>query len=377
MSAWFDVEEEEPYPPLTDDDAPVSLRHKQESLPEGDGKEALRLSIQLRAQRALADGGSFIFDAPANPEPIWGSGADVAWAAGESIMLAGPPGVGKSTLAQQLVRGRMGLQDSVLGMPVKPGEGRVLYLALDRPAQIQRSMARMFADDDRVSVSDRLVVWRGPLPVPVTKEPEILATMAEMFHADSVVVDSTKDVSPKVADDEAGNQINAARQFVLTAGAEMLELHHQRKATGENKKPNKLADLYGSTWIAAGAGSVFVLWGEAGDPVVEFSHLKQPQESIGPLTLIHDHDRGVTTVEAKPDVLDAVRDLGKATVPMVARIIFATDKPSKNELAKASRKVERLVASGHLTRTEPRMGGASGTLPAFYVLADRHPRLEP
>ena len=38
--------------------------------------------------------------------------------------------------------------------------------------------------------------------------------------------------------------------------------HHQRKGTADNKKPNKLSDLYGSMYISARASSVYCLYPE-------------------------------------------------------------------------------------------------------------------
>lgn len=37
-------------------------------------------------------------------------------------------------------------------------------------------------------------------------------------------------------------------------------IHHHRKANGDNKKPNKLADVFGSQYITSSATSVFCLW---------------------------------------------------------------------------------------------------------------------
>ena len=68
-------------------------------------------------------------------------------------------------------------------------------------------------------------------------------------------------------------------------------LHHERKAANGGKRVHTLDDVYGSTWLTSGLGSVFVLDGEPGDPTVELRHLKQPAEPIGPLTLRHDHGR--------------------------------------------------------------------------------------
>jgi hypothetical protein len=80
----------------------------------------------------LVPGGTFILDAPKGVPAVWGDGDQVAWSEGEPLLLVGPAGVGKTTLAGQLVMARLGLLGRVLGMPVVAGE-RVLYLACDRP----------------------------------------------------------------------------------------------------------------------------------------------------------------------------------------------------------------------------------------------------
>jgi hypothetical protein len=82
----------------------------------------------------MVDGAPFVLDAPTTVPCIWGRGDEVIWAGGESLTIAGPPGVGKTTLSGQLVRARLGLLGTLLGYPVEPTSGRVLYLAMDRPA---------------------------------------------------------------------------------------------------------------------------------------------------------------------------------------------------------------------------------------------------
>ena len=97
----------------------------------------------------LVDGATFCLNIPDHIPALWGNSKDgkVLWAQGESLMLVGPPGVGKSTLTGQLVAARMGLLDRVLGFPVVAGEKRVLYVAGDRPAQIARSLRRTLKRD--------------------------------------------------------------------------------------------------------------------------------------------------------------------------------------------------------------------------------------
>ncbi len=144
----------------------------------------------------FSHGGPFILDVPKTPDALWGDGNDVLWAPGESLMIAGPMGLGKTTVAGLLVRNQLGLGGgTLLGLPVKPRGGKILYLAMDRPQQIARAMARQFTEDDRAVLDDRLLIWQGPPPADVAKRPELLTLLAETADASTLFVDSVKDAA--------------------------------------------------------------------------------------------------------------------------------------------------------------------------------------
>jgi len=173
----------------------------------------------------MVDGATFVLNAPEQPPAVWGFGDDIIWAEGESLMIVGPPGVGKTTLCGQVVRARLTGEGAVLGYGVTGTASRVLYLAMDRPAQIQRSLRRHFTEDDRQLLADKLVVWKGPPPADVAKNTSVIVSLAKLAGADTVVVDSVKDAAIGLSNDEVGAAYNQARQHVLAAGIQMLELH--------------------------------------------------------------------------------------------------------------------------------------------------------
>ncbi|MBU8793213.1 AAA family ATPase [Micrococcus luteus] len=289
--------------------------------PDGDlrpgvQRELQRLRDRAEAQRLFAEesgatpgvdwrerltgGGGFVFDIPTDLPSVWGEGTRSLWARGEALMLVGPSGVGKSTLAGQLVRAMVLGGGTVLGLPVR-GMGKVLYLAMDRPAQLRRSLHRQFTEDERATLEQKLVVWAGPPPADLASDPGLLLEMCRAAGADVVVVDSLKDAALGLSEDTVGAAYNSARQAALAGGVEVLELHHQVKRGANGGAPTTLADVYGSGWITAGAGSVVLLHGEAGAASVELRHLKQPAEPVGPLTIEHDPAAGVSRVgEAVP-----------------------------------------------------------------------------
>ena len=99
----------------------------------------------------------------------------------------------------------------------------------------------------------------------------------EVAPADpKVIYDGTGDMV-------TGGAINRARAGVIAQGIEVADSHHQRKATSENKKPTRLADVYGRTWTPAGPGAVRLLGGAPADPIAESTPRHRPAAPRGPL----------------------------------------------------------------------------------------------
>ncbi|MDI3331750.1 MAG: AAA family ATPase [Micrococcus sp.] len=245
----------------------------------------------LDTGRQFEDGGEFIFNTPDMPTAVWGQGHDVLWAEGEALMIYGGSGVGKSTIAGQLVRALILADGDVLGHPVAPATGRVLYLAMDRPRQLARSLRRQFHPAHRGEVSSRLVIWQGPPPEDLAENTGLLAQMCREAGASHVFVDSLKDAAVGLSDDKVGAGYNRARQAALSDGVQVAELHHQVKQRADG--PKGIDAVYGSTWLTAGVGSVIHLDGAPGDAVVKLRHLKQPADTVGPFDVIHDPDTGL------------------------------------------------------------------------------------
>ena len=312
-------------------------------------------------------GGSFILDTDPDPVPLWGSGSQVLMADGEALIIAGGQGLGKTTLGQQLALGRCGFSEysTLLGFPIDLGNEVVLYLAMDRPKQAARSFRRMVGEAWRDELDSRLIVWQGPPPYDLAKYPALLLRLCEQAGADTVVVDSLKDAAIGLSDDEVGAGYNRARQKAVTAGVQVIELHHNRKTP--NGKPDTvigLDDLYGSTWLPSGAGSVILLTGTAGDPIVGMRHLKQPADEVGPFKIIHDRDTGRSEIWHAADLVLLAKQPGGISAVDAAKAMFDVEKPDANQKEKARRRLQHLQAADQLTLLDP--GDKGGKRPAIW-----------
>jgi hypothetical protein len=311
------------------------------------------------------DGATFILDQPQNVPAIWGRGDDVLWPDGEGLMIAGGQGLGKTTLAGCLVRGLLGLDDEVLGYPVNGGGEIILYLAMDRPRQIARSLGRQFTAAERAMLKARLIVRPGPPHADIAKNPELLQRMASELGARYVFVDSVKDAAVGLSDDEVGASYNRARQHLLHDGRQICDLHHVIK-----RSEGSIADIYGSTWLTSGCGSVITLTGNPGDPVVGFRHAKPAVNEVGPFRLSHDSRAGRMNIVSKADLVAlAGSSADGVTKREAAMVMNDTDEPTPNDIAQAGRDLDKLVSRGVLQRVDGTTGGRGGGTPARWYPA--------
>lgn len=326
--------------------------------PESKGKED-EPSLDWK----LVSGADFILNTPEQTPAIWGTGHQVLWAEGEPLIITGPTGVGKTTIGAQLILGRIGQADSLLGFDLKPGR-KVLYLACDRPKQIARALRRTFKNIDPAVLDERLVFQQGPPPRDLARNPEMLLELAQRVGADTVVVDSVKDVAVKLSDEETGQGLHRAFQLCIANDIEVVAYHHQRKKAGgsEATKPRTIDDMYGSAWIAAGAGSVVLIWGAAGDSRVELIHLKQPAEKVGPLNLLHNHAAGTTSIaeDTGPDLWELLVEAGGCglTVKQAIEKAANEDQPGRALTERYRRMLDGFVDQGHATKESVKGGSA-------------------
>jgi hypothetical protein len=344
-------------------------------------------TIDAPGQRQLLTGAD-VLDLPETIPAVWGAGQRVGWAENERLMICAPQGTGKTTLAQRLALARCGLAHDVLGMPVIDDGSAVLYIASDRPAQALRSLRRMLNADRRSILGRRLFVWKGAVPVGVVRDPVSLLAWVERLgeqlgtRIGTVVFDSAKDIAPALSKDEVGSAVDHALRHLSDAGVQVLVLHHLRKAQGESRsgKPRGLDEVFGSTWLTGGSGSVLLLWGEPGELVVELSTLKPIADPVGPFDVVVDHDRGAMTADPQVDPADLLRAAGPTGLSALELVRELNWQARSNERAakqRARRALDRLVEDGVADREDGSRVAAARWYWTGAACTSVHPPREP
>lgn len=285
-------------------------------------------------------------------------------------MIAGQQGLGKTTLAQQLVLHRIGVRAGpFLDLPIPVVQRPVLYLAMDRPRQAARSMRRMVDVEHRDTLSSLVRFWKGPLPVnPIEHSSEFAEWVHDVVpNVSLVVVDSVKDLAPGISDDKIGAALNSSWQEIIARDIELLLLHHERKAGQGAKREVRLDSIYGSTWLTSGLGSVIGLEGDPGDDLVTLHHLKQPVETVGPLRIQHSHADGTTTVHnGARSVLEVLQAAGEqgVTAVEIAEAVYGNGDDANRK--KVQRQLNKMPNVGELPGGQNPSG--RGKLPSRYRL---------
>ena len=115
---------------------------------------------------------------------------------------------------------------------------------------------------------------------------------------------------------------------------------------------------------------MILLWGDAGDPIVKLTHLKQPAEEVGPLNVSHDHVAGVSKIDREVNLVTLTAHASAGlTAAEAAAALFDVRKPDRNQIEKARRKLDKLVDTGRLITGRGRVTSGTGPSPITYHAA--------
>lgn len=79
---------------------------------------------------------------------------------------------------------------------------------------------------------------------------------------------------------------------------------------------------------------------------MDLSHLKQPEEEVGPFRVLIDHEFGMVERHEGGDLLAILRRSPRGLAAKDAAVVlFSATKPTDSEVEKARRKLEKLVTA--------------------------------
>lgn len=177
--------------------------------------------------------------------------------------ISGPPGVGKSQFslrfAESLAKGEKFLQ----WQPEKPC--RTIFVSMEMPhEELLYFIEKMRMENNELMRENFMVLPLGhSLRMNNKTAQQELNGVMEKFEPTGVIFDSLgkgigEDVGSEAAMLEAFEYID--HSIRADYGAFAWFVHHPRKAQGNNKKPNTLDDLYGSTFFGANITTAISLW---------------------------------------------------------------------------------------------------------------------
>lgn len=183
-----------------------------------------------------------------------------------NMLLVGPPGVGKTQVALNFAYG------------LATGE-TILEYAFDRPRRIlfvscemgpvdlkvfTDQMTSQFDAEQQALLSENFFVFPHgePLYLNSKQGQEQLKRMIDVLRIDGFIFDSLGSATNKALTDEESTKglLDFNDSLRKDMGVFSWFIHHNRKATENNKEPSGLADVYGSQYITARATTVLSLW---------------------------------------------------------------------------------------------------------------------
>lgn len=179
--------------------------------------------------------------------------------------VAAMPGVGKTQWSIQLAI-MAALGRNFLGWQVcKPHKVALLSLEMSHVALkiFLQTIIRQYSEQDQRVLQENLIIvpFGQPLSIDKAEGFQFLCSLLDDIQPEGIVIDSVGKLTMEDLNEKTAKTLNT-RYLSLRAryGTFIWLIHHNRKATDNNKKPTNLSDVYGNVYLTAEMTSCIVLW---------------------------------------------------------------------------------------------------------------------
>lgn len=212
-----------------------------------------------------------------------------------NVMLAAAPGVGKTQLTLQAAA-HLALGKDFLGFKVnKPC--KVLFFSFEMDDLSLKvflsAQAKAYTPEelDYLDKNFKIYPLGGPMALNSLDEQKKALDMILSGEFDGVLFDSLSRSTDKSLVDDVAMRVLMGWIDTLRSKYKIFVwwIHHNRKPNGDNKKPTKLADLYGSVFITSPITTGMIMW---------------PTSTKGEIELYFIKSR----LSAEPDTFNLIRD---------------------------------------------------------------------
>jgi hypothetical protein len=183
-----------------------------------------------------------------------------------SMLFTGPSGVGKTQVTLRLAIA-MALGKKWLDFPIdKPRKVLFFSFEMGHPdlKYFLTMMNESLNDADRALLQSNfiLVPYGEPLYLDSDRGRKQYEAIISDVQPDGVFIDSVGSITSGslTSEETVKNIVDYNDHIRKKYSVFTWMIHHMRKAQAENKKPNKLADVYGNQYLVNRATSVYCLW---------------------------------------------------------------------------------------------------------------------